>query len=283
MKRDPIPYTPFVDLYKTKVSKESHEKRLLRAEGYCSDPSGLATMFSKSIEGFSHYENSEDFYGRRAAYTGHKGFANTRQLAALLETKGPRWTVKGPKGLNFEYVDREIVLARTTGGAVYNDRKRSKATTGVRADLLLVSSKDRRPIVGEVKIGTDKDPFTGLIQGLACATQLATPNQLDRLHETYSDAEWSEDGLVYVYVILASVAKKVTPRARYWWKLMSASDAIAKKLMQEPEVRRSLAGIACLEILEVRKPQVRTIYSYPRDGQGKEYPGRKRLGWPETQ
>ena len=50
-------------------------------------------------------------------------------------------------------------------------------------DLLL--AEDGLPIVCEVKIDSDQDAFYGLIQALAYAAELATPNQIERLKENY--------------------------------------------------------------------------------------------------
>jgi hypothetical protein len=81
--------------------------------------------------------------------------------------------------LAFEYADRELLTQRTTSPARWEDGTPNRG--GVRLDVLLANLDDRTPIAAEVKIARDMDPFFALVQALACAAHLGTPNQYERL------------------------------------------------------------------------------------------------------
>lgn len=265
--RDPIPLTPIVELYK-RLKDSPQEERLAEAEALAGDPARLAECLTASVEQFSSYANiKEGFYPTaRVDYDGPSGLGSTRELAALLETGPQIHQVEGDPYLSFRYADRELVLARTTGGATYEDG--SRATTGVRADLLLQNVADRRPIIGEVKLATDKDPFVGLVQGLACASQLATESQIARLREHTHGTSWSADPRVHVYVVVG----RLPARATYWPDLFDCAAELADGLMARSEVRRSIGGIACLKV-EVAGERARLSCLFPpppRDGAGVE-------------
>lgn len=247
---DPIPYTPIVALYK-KLKDCPQRVRLDRADALASDPKDLIDSFAVSIKAFRRYSNNgEPFYPtERAEYTGKAGLGSTRELAALLDTGPKVHKVASGQDLDFRYVDRELVLARTTGGARYDDDDHSRSTTGVRADLLLQNEDDCRPVIAEVKLATDKDPFVGLIQGLACASQLASKEQMARLRRWTKDkgVVWADDNRVHVYVVLARLPRRST----YWPDLFDCAAELAQALMRSGVVRRSIAGIAALEIERV--------------------------------
>lgn len=259
--RDSIPYTPIVELYK-ELKGAPQRERLHRAEEFVDDPKSLAHCFARSVQAFGRYSNTEErFYPkRRPEYTGRAGLGSTRELAALLEHGPATHQVGRGSDLAFRYVDRELVIARTTGADRYDDEHHSRATTGVRADLLLQNASDRRPVIAEVKIGTDKDPFVGLIQGLACASQLATDTQMARLHRWSDEVQWADDHLVHVYVVLAGLPKRST----YWPDLFDCAAELVDALISDRAVQKSLAGIACLEIAKIGRRAKATKLFPPR-------------------
>lgn len=246
--RDPIPHTPIVVLYK-ELKNSPQRARLDRAEALADDPTPLIGCFARSIKAFRRYSNTnEHFYPKdRPKHAGKAGLGSTRELAALLEV-GPKVhkVDRGP-GLAFRYADRELVLARTTGRAHYDDDRHTRATAGVRADLLLQNRADRRPIIAEVKLATDKDPFVGLIQGLACASQLATEQQMGRLRRWIGGVDWAGDERVHVYVVLA----KLPARSTYWPDLFDCTAELSDALMKSEALGPPIAGIAGLEIERV--------------------------------
>ena len=81
--------------------------------------------------------------------------------------------------LAFEYVDRELLLQRTESPAKWENGAINRG--GIRPDILLADLETRTPIVAELKLRGDMDPFYALVQALAGAAHLATSAQYERM------------------------------------------------------------------------------------------------------
>lgn len=205
-----VPTTPIIGLYEELHRKGvSREQKLARARGFVTNPASLAVMFHDSVLRLATYEPADEgFYKSRKHYeVGDVKASSTTDFAlrvrdasglrprpsgeaTLLETEhlaAPGVLGVSAAALTCRYLDRELVATRTTGGATHEG-------TAVRLDLLLCNDADRTPIIGEVKRtsdvdplhrhhkpATDKDPFSALVQALACAAQLSTLAQYARL------------------------------------------------------------------------------------------------------
>jgi hypothetical protein len=126
---------------------------------------------------------------------------DTQHLQALLWSP-PRWSVEGRPELDFLFVAREI----SPGSAL--DRKGRawviERDRHVSADLLLMNTTDRTPIVAEFKRGGDQNADYALVQALAAAAQLTPPWQRERLREEYADHFGTDvPERLDVYVIVA--------------------------------------------------------------------------------
>ena len=74
----------------------------------------------------------------------------------------------------------------------------------IKADVIL-ASKQRRPIIGEIKTATDSDAFGALLQGLHAAAQLAGPFQRARVRLWCSNCLYVlKDEIPDVYVLLVN-------------------------------------------------------------------------------
>ena len=166
---------------------------------------------------------------------------DTQHLQALLWSP-PRWPVEGRPELEFMFVDREI----TPASAVV-DRKREwiyGEDWRVSADLLLMNTRDRTPIVAEFKRGGDENADYALVQALAAAAQLTPSRQRARLRKEYSD-HFGEHvpNLLDVYVILADPARHGTGP-----KLLERALAHAEVLRTSRRLDRWIRRVVFLEV-----------------------------------
>lgn len=185
-------------------------ERLDQAAELAANPMAVAEMFQRDVDRFEPYDLPKEGFHSGAQDRDTKDFARsskTRMVAeALMEIGEKSVIVPEQDELSFTYVDREVVSARTPGGimrTISGDERSPK--TAPQLDLLL-AGKDGLPIAAELKVGDDRDPFYALIQALAHAAMLVTPNQLARLRHNYPGTFAEEGDQVGVYVILVGEA-----------------------------------------------------------------------------
>jgi hypothetical protein len=258
-----VPVTPMVKRYRA-LKAASQRERLAEAQRLSGIPRSLARDFGASVELFAkRFDSDEDFYPPRSRKPLPKadGIGSTVEVAARLSGSGKR-SVLGAEELSFVYVDREIVPARTTSGAVFDDGK--PISTALRLDLLLANAKDRVPIVGEVKVAMDRDPYFALIQALTLAAHLATPSQRRRLSSVYGrqGKRLATDGKLDVYLLFSR-----TPAAgTYWFDLREAARRLSSALMDDAMIDARIRRIAALDLDEIDgRLRISKRFAYPDD------------------
>ncbi len=180
---------PMVALYR-QLQQHDHA-RLDLAETLLAAPSTIAEAFTRTIEAMSPYDNAEPFYARRREHHPAPKLAATKDLALRLGPPTAHHHVEGTTelglaqdALDFTYLDRELLLTRTT--TTHRQGGFAPPEHSLRLDVLLASI-DQAPIVGEIKIKRDRDLTYALIQALACVSLLATANQRARLQSHYEE------------------------------------------------------------------------------------------------
>lgn len=257
-----IPVTPLAEEYR-RLLKLSQRQRLERAEQLIRRPASLAKAFSDSRQQFASFDHAgEDFYDpvppRTTLPKKPKGLGSTVEVAARLSGQGPK-RVLGDDRLSFVYIDRELVPARTKSGAVFADGKSIRS--GLRLDLLLANRHNGAPIIGEVKVAQDKDPFFALIQALTHAAHLSTPSQLKRLARVYSKKKTIKVGKkLDVYLLLAEAPAAAT----YWFELREAARRLAARLVEQEPITDGVRRIAAVDLdLIDDRMRVSKRFSYP--------------------
>lgn len=238
------------------------------------NPGLLAGMFHRSVERFGEYTNIEEpFYPERPPRkdlpdaTKIDSIGGDLCLTAFLKIGGTAEVVDSPE-LSFRFVDRQIVPARTTGNVVYENDERS--IRGCRLDWLLANAHDRLPIIAEVKVGSDKDPFYALIQLLMYAAELVTVSQLARLQRHYPQRftlpvmtgreTGSSDPVLDLYIVLSNY----NPRSGVRQEILETTNQLCQRLVAESGISRYIRRIACLDVVLDKEKQLRftKVFSY---------------------
>jgi hypothetical protein len=222
--------------------------RLRQAEAAEADD--LAAEFKAAVADFQEFSAlpTRTFYDQDPDLRDQNKSAksDTRTYGWGMAMKKGAVSVDGDPDLNFAYLDREIVPTRTKPG-----RKGPK----LEVDLVLANVMTGRPIVSELKIASDKDPYTGLVQALAGAAQMISDSQRERLDEHAGRdgvSKWfagplatkEQEPKIDVYVLLADFPEVGRDRFK---QLGRAVDLAAKLEKKECE------GIARVRILAVSK------------------------------
>jgi hypothetical protein len=264
-----IPVTNIMRRYQL-LRKMHQADRLKEAKRLVEHPEGLATEFAASVAHFARYTNpTEHFYPpERAKREFGENVTRTNDLVLRLEKNqsqpipvdAPHRLMQHDAGstvtpvpvaqLAFDYVDRELLLQRTTSPAKWEDGTHNRG--GVRLDVLLADLADRTPIVAELKLPGDMDPFFALVQALACAAHLATANQYQRMREHLTRGRFPKlSGVPRLDVWLLFVDGSdhelgQPPKGRYIADLKIAAEMLAPRLLAQDAISGSVRRIAGL-------------------------------------
>jgi hypothetical protein len=252
-----VPLTPLARYYGLlKEQKSGIKSRVPEAERLAENPSELVDLFNGSVEQtLAFYESNprapEAFFDqdRPLADDLEGSLESTDALAKLFERdradrEDPRLRVEGDSSLDFYFVERELVVTRAPGWRLEpkNPGPGRSTRLGLRVDQLLANADDRTPILAEVKIKRDKDPFFALIQVLAAAAYLAPSAQLDRTrqHDRFDRLDTS-DGRVDAYLLIAP-----PPTSEPWFALRDRAAEIAEAAA--PAIGTWVRTIAALDL-----------------------------------
>lgn len=264
-----IPITDIMRRYQA-LRKMSQGERLKQAEHLVEHPEELATEFAASVACFASYSNLKDhFYPpTRPERPVSDELKRTNDLVLPLKAQqrvipsdasdraidhdaGAAVTAVTASALGADYVDRELLVQRTTSPAEWEDGTDNRG--GLRLDVLLADLKDRTPIVGELKMPGDMDPFFALVQGLACAAHLATANQYERMRRHLDLGrfpELTDKPRLDVWVLFVDspdYKPGERPKGKYMADLQSAAETLAPRLLAENAVSgpvRRIAGLS---------------------------------------
>ena len=204
---------------------------------------GLAADFAQSVAAFEEYQNVEPFFEteRKPLKTIDQipeQISCTADFAAVLKRQERRCVLDN-QHLDFEYVERELVPARTTGGARYSNGQHSGHL--IRLDLLLAGEV---PILGELKRTGDKNAFYALIQLLALASELVTESQRKRLWTYHSpplpDPRESRFDLYLIF-------HRFNQRSRPKVAILQETRRLAEQLVTFQEINTHVRRIVALD------------------------------------
>lgn len=250
-----IPLTALRHFYELLRRFPSFAFRLQAARECVRRPEQLQELVQASSDHFAHYENAEEpFHFRSQGELTADRFADDSIASHLLRNviAGACSVPEAPL-LDFDYVDYEVSPIRTTGSQFENGITGRRSGTGG-IDLLMANRSDRLPIVAEVKVETDTDPFFGLIQALLYTVEMTSPSQMARIARFYGNHfTIPEDGpLVDVYLMLVTY-----PDDEKHAESLQLTDQLAGFLLTDgTPVARLVRRLVCLETSSVDKGTV---------------------------
>jgi hypothetical protein len=263
-----IPVTPIM-LHYNVLRDMPQEERLKDAERFLKNPDELAVEIADSVAHFAQYDNvSEHFYPDRPKRAFGDAIARTNDLVLRLReqkrivpvnslkrvmtTSCPGVIAVSAEKLKSEYCDREILIQRTRSPAEWEDGLRNIG--GLRLDILLADANDHTPIVAELKLPGDMDPYFALIQVLACAAHMATANQYARMRRHLCPGKFPElrhpprlDAWI-LFVKDAGQRAAHRPPGLYMPELTDAAERLAPCILSVDAIKDSLRRIVALDV-----------------------------------
>ena len=150
----------------------------------------------------------------------------TNEIIAIFKKNGKSNIVQNGDNYTFEYIEKEISPIRTTD-AIFDTGKPGKSSGQGGLDFIGWNKNDI-PILGEIKIKDDKDPFFALIQLLTYSSELSTDNQIKRIKERKLFGNNRNFKLpFYLYIVLSDYNESNKKRN----ELLSNAKSIAEKIV----------------------------------------------------
>ena len=253
-----IPETPILRYFRSlpyagPKGKTWGADRIAEAERLLSNPGLLAAHFAESAATVeAEYRNYQPFYpkshtfGTQAKTKERHGesLRYTVDVAARLASKAEaEWEVEGGARLGFRYLDREIEIARANPSPI------APEGAVLKVDLFLANSRDRTPILCEVKIRDDQCPLYALIQLLTQAAYAATQSQRERLVLFGSTPDFvlrealpEDPPMLDLYVLLVE-----PPNKNLYKELRLLAIELGRTLIADRSVGERIGRIAWLE------------------------------------
>ncbi len=238
-----IPLRSMYEMFVALSSPREAQEHLAQALSLC--PRKIAMLFDESIRAFARFNNpDEGFTGdndrsRVQAPEDPRNATSDVEVSAILKERHEnRGLVEGARHLDFEVVEREIVPERATG----------TGKRGRRIDWLARNAHDRTPILAELKVGADKNPFFALVQLLLYAATLSTGSQQARLRRHFptlnvpdapSDEAQVAQAKFDLYIVLVEFPAQLQ-------SFLELARATAQALVREPLIASKVRRIACL-------------------------------------
>tara|TARA_R110002072_G_scaffold7503_2_gene40964 strand:- start:762112 stop:762882 length:771 start_codon:yes stop_codon:yes gene_type:complete len=230
-----IPVTRLREFYKFLgiFSTETHLK-ILEDFNRKNNYTKLIKIFEESQVHFAKYSSNDSFTSasKRKALPSlpiHT-IKRTNDFVAILESNKTNKINKNPD-FDFVFIDREISPFRTTGGIKFETGKSGKSSGTGGLDFIGKNIKNGLPIIGEIKVGNDKNPFFAVIQLLTYLSELTTNNQLERIRSTNlfkNRTTKVKSDIFYLYILLSNYNLN-SPLKK---KLLNESQKLAQKLKE---------------------------------------------------
>lgn len=172
----------------------------------------LSDLYIDSKKHFSekYYNSDESFLSdnpeKRKIILPVPNIIRSIDAVALLESLGIV-PIDNNTHLDFQYVGKEVSTIRTTKGNFDSGRPGKSSGSGG-LDFIGLNLTDRLPILGEVKIDSDKNAFYALIQLLTYLSEISTANQIKRINNFNlfgKDVEFNGSTKFYLYILLTEL------------------------------------------------------------------------------
>ena len=242
-----VPTIPLRSLYDIFVALSPRDAQEHLAQALAPYPRKLAQLFDESVRMFDAFHNPDEGFtgdtdGRRqdrAPEDPREATSDVEVSVLLKERHENRGVVEGARNLDFIVVEREVVPERATGTAM----------RGRRIDWLAMNAHDRTPILAEIKVRNDNNPFYALIQLLLYAATLSTGSQQTRLRRHFpalkelpeppSDDSRTAPARFDLYIVLVDLPAQLQP-------FLELARTTAQALVREPLIASKIRRVACL-------------------------------------
>ncbi|MFZ1058099.1 MAG: hypothetical protein WAP47_02785 [Candidatus Rokuibacteriota bacterium] len=174
-KRRPVPLTGLRRHYH-RLEERSTQERLQECNRLAANVKLLVNRFLKALDKMKSYHNRGEPFFPETGRVKEPVKRGTVDVTRLLKEAGSV-VVRETPPYSFQYVEREVNPLRTTRGD-FVDGTRSAA--GGIDYVGLLQGELPTPILGEIKVGSDKDAYYAFVQLLTYLSELSSTAQFTR-------------------------------------------------------------------------------------------------------
>lgn len=146
---------------------------------------GLLDLFNESYEHIVPYDNINEpifnLNAKRKPIQSNTVISSTNDIIFHFLSNNNKVCVT-PSQYDFDYIEREVSPLRTTNAIYSNNSSARRSGTGG-LDFIGWNTTKNLPVLGEIKVKEDQNPFYALIQLLTYLSEISTPNQIDRINK----------------------------------------------------------------------------------------------------
>lgn len=172
----------------------------------------IIALYKESKEHFAKkYEyNAEPFLSkssRKPIDNNVISISRTQNIISVFQANKELIHVKNDSKYDFKYLQREVSPLRTTN-AEFETGKSGKSSGNGGIDFIGLNLDNDLPILGEIKVGADQNPFYALIQLLTYLSELSTRNQIKRINKTelFGNIHLTDEPSFYLYILLVNTS-----------------------------------------------------------------------------
>lgn len=225
-----IPVTKLREFYKfLRLFSTETELKILEDFNRGTNYKKLVEIFEDSKKHFKKYCSVDTFTpsSKRKVFPPIPSAINsTNDVVSILENKSVNSIINNNR-LDFTYIEREISPLRTPGGVLFETGKSGKSSGAGGLDFIGWNIKDNLPILGEIKVKMDENPFFAIIQLLTYLSELSTPNQIKRINYTELFGKRKTGNKFYLYILMSNYGSNP-----YHQNFLKESKNLAKHLQQ---------------------------------------------------
>ena len=200
----------------------------------------LVKIYNESKVHFSRYNNVDEPFisnvKRGDLPNKVSKIKNTNDITSLLEQKNKTNNkVLSNSNFDFRYINREVSTIRTSRSEF--DTGKSAKSSGLGGLDFIGISTNNIPILGEIKVNNDEDPFFALIQLLTYLSELTTQNQIKRInkHKLFG-INIDDDSKFYLYIMFHHNQKLKTGWKEIYNKTKLLSDNLKHKIIEVEKI-----------------------------------------------
>lgn len=246
-----IPITKLHYFYKS-LARYSVKRQTEICKELISNPDCLPHLYTNASKDFSRYSNIEEAfvssYYERKQPKFSKEITKTEHLIERFQ-KQINLIIKNNSSLSFKYIGREVSPWRTTK-TIFETGSSARNSGGGGLDFIGIT-KNKSPVLGEIKIESDKNAFYAFVQLLTYCSELFTENQIKRIKRINLFGEYNIEPPCNLYIILynpnpRSATKLLIEKTSELARLFKKKVNFAKKLTEFQKI----GCIACLEAID---------------------------------